>query len=98
MLYLKVMNVGFNVSNNIVYEAMRIVNNNHLMIYAYRIGRTRIRGAFKSTSTPSIYFAEVDLSTGKYYCTCPYYLIRGKPCKHIIALLFTWKRYVKEYD
>ena len=38
------------------------------------------------------HIVHVSVSGDKFYCTCNYYLITGKPCKHIVSMLLELRR------
>ncbi len=70
-----------------LYRAINTLNTK--LLYIRKQGKYYI-GVFQGNN--GIHITHVSLTGDKYYCTCNYYLITGKPCKHIVSMLLELRK------
>jgi len=70
-----------------IHRAIHTLNTELLYI---RYVRGYFVGVFKGAHGEHI--THVSKNGDKFYCTCNYHLITGKPCKHIVSLIFELQR------
>ncbi len=76
------------VENKKLYRAIHVLNTR--LLYIRRHNGYYV-GVFKS-SEGDLHITHVSESGNKFYCTCNYYLITGRPCKHIISMILELKK------
>ena len=70
-------------------SAIRILNQNRILYM--EIVDVDVVAAMVRGDSGSVYKVVVNIRKGRYYCTCPAN-IRGKLCKHIIAVIIALER------
>ncbi len=75
------------VSKSIWRNAYRVKNTSRILYIRFD-GKYYVAAVRSMSKWEDIYIIRVSADGTRYYCTCTYNMVTGRPCKHIVSVLF----------
>ncbi len=79
------------VSKSIWKNAYRVKNTSRILYIRFD-GKYYVAAVRSMSRWKDVYIVRISADGTKYYCTCAYNMMTGKPCKHIISVVIELNR------